>query len=100
MSHVTIQATYLAADVIFKAAHDCSQSTASDTAQRSLVGCTSLAVVAGGGEGTGVHTWMSYIYVYMYIYIYIYMCICVCICIHIYVYRSHLLRLSLEEARA
>ena len=45
-------ATYLAADVIFKAAHDCSQTTPSDTAHRSLVGCTSLAVVAGGGEGT------------------------------------------------
>jgi hypothetical protein len=45
-------ATYLAADVIFKAAHDCSQSSAlSEGAHRSLVGCTSLAVVSGG-EGT------------------------------------------------
>jgi len=45
-------ATYLAADVIFKAAHDCSSSSAlSEGAHRSLVGCTSLAVVAGN-EGT------------------------------------------------
>lgn len=45
-------ATYLAADVIFKAALDCTQPAASDKSQRTLVGCTSLAVVAGGGEGT------------------------------------------------
>eukprot|EP00281_Chroomonas_sp_CCMP1168_P032896 CAMPEP_0206256242 /NCGR_PEP_ID=MMETSP0047_2-20121206/24664_1 /ASSEMBLY_ACC=CAM_ASM_000192 /TAXON_ID=195065 /ORGANISM="Chroomonas mesostigmatica_cf, Strain CCMP1168" /LENGTH=842 /DNA_ID=CAMNT_0053682671 /DNA_START=313 /DNA_END=2841 /DNA_ORIENTATION=+ len=44
-------ATYLAADVIFKAAHECAHSTLSEGAHRSLVGCTSLAVVSGG-EGT------------------------------------------------
>ena len=44
-------ATYLAADVIFKAAHECAHGTLSEGAHRSLVGCTSLAVVSGG-EGT------------------------------------------------
>jgi len=43
-------ATYLAADVIFKAAHDCSNGL-QDSAKRSLVGCTGIAVVSGG-EGT------------------------------------------------
>jgi hypothetical protein len=44
-------ATYLAADVIFKAAHECAHGTLTEGAHRSLVGCTSLAIVSGG-EGT------------------------------------------------
>jgi hypothetical protein len=44
-------ATYLAADVIFKAATDCTAGLSAEASQRSLVGCTSLAMV-GGGDGT------------------------------------------------
>eukprot|EP00960_Hanusia_phi_P045513 757289-Hanusia_phi.AAC.2 len=44
-------ATYLAADVIFKAAQDCSQTSAVESVQQTVVGNTSLSIVCGG-EGT------------------------------------------------
>jgi hypothetical protein len=49
---------------------------AAETAHRSLVGCTSLAVVAGGNEGTGFLKKIYIYYYHIYIYIYIYMYIC------------------------
>jgi hypothetical protein len=44
-------ATYLAADVIFKAAQDCTTGLNPEGSERCLVGCTSLAVICGD-EGT------------------------------------------------